>query len=40
MIDTLAVKRVEMPDFFVNGFLKLRLRLLVEHKKGNKIDRL
>jgi hypothetical protein len=35
MINTMAVKRVEMPNFFVNGFLKLRLRLLAEHKKGN-----
>jgi hypothetical protein len=35
MINTLAVKRVDMPNFFVNGFLDLRLRLLVEHKKGN-----
>lgn len=37
MINTLAVKRVEMPNFFVNGFLDLRLRLLEEHKKGNEI---
>jgi hypothetical protein len=35
MINTLAVKRVDMPNFFVNGFLDLRLRLLVEHKKSN-----
>ena len=35
MINTLAVKRVDMPNFFVNGFLDLRLRLLAEHKKGN-----
>jgi len=38
MINTLAVKRVDMPNFFVNGFLDLRLRLLAEHKKGNQIN--
>jgi hypothetical protein len=38
MINTLAVKRVDMPRFFVNGFLSLRLRLLAEHKKGNETD--
>ena len=35
MINTLTVKKVEMPQCFVNGFLDLRLRLLEEHKKGN-----
>lgn len=34
MIDTLTVKRVNMPGPFLNGFLHLRLRLLEEHKKG------
>lgn len=35
MINTLTVKKVDAPEFFINGFLKLRLRLLAEHKKGN-----
>ena len=35
MIDTLTVKRINMPGPFLNGFLHLRLRLLEEHKKGN-----
>lgn len=34
MIDTLTVKRINMPGPFLNGFLHLRLRLLEEHKKG------
>lgn len=35
MMNTLTVKRVDVPDFFIDGFLKMRLRLLPEHKKGN-----
>ena len=35
MIDTLAVKKINMHGLFVEGFLQLRLRLLEEHKKGN-----
>lgn len=35
MINTLAVKKMNLPQFFVNGLLVLRLRLLDEHKKGN-----
>jgi hypothetical protein len=38
MIDTLTVRKVGMPQFFVNGFLDLRLRLLDEHKKGNETN--
>lgn len=38
MLDTLTVKKVNAPDFFINGFLTLRLRLLVEHKKGNEVN--
>ncbi|CAF1492081.1 unnamed protein product [Adineta steineri] len=33
MIHSLAVKRINMPGPFMNGFLHLRLRLLDEHKK-------
>ncbi|CAF1170303.1 unnamed protein product [Adineta steineri] len=33
MINTLTVKRINMPKPFLNGFLNLRLRLLNEHKK-------
>ncbi len=40
MINTLAVKRINMPGLFLNGFLQLRLRLLAEHKKGNAQKRL
>ncbi len=35
MINTLTVKRINLPGPFLNGFLHLRLRLLEEHKKGN-----
>lgn len=35
MINTLTVKRVNLPRPFLNGFLHLRLRLLEEHRKGN-----
>lgn len=38
MMNTLTVKRVDVPDFFIDGFLKLRLRLLPEHKKGNEVN--
>jgi len=34
MINTLTVKRINMPGPFLNGFLHLRLRLLQEHKKS------
>ena len=34
MINNLTVKQLNMPDFFVNGFLQLRLKRLEEHKKG------
>jgi len=40
MINTLTVKRINLPRPFVNGFLHLRLRLLEEHKKGNAPNRL
>ena len=40
MINTLTVKRVNLPGPFLNGFLHLRLRLLGEHKKGNVQERL
>ncbi|CAF1017056.1 unnamed protein product [Rotaria sordida] len=33
MIHTQTVKRLKLPEPFVNGFLRLRLRLLEEHKK-------
>ncbi|CAF2242192.1 unnamed protein product [Rotaria magnacalcarata] len=33
MINELTVKQVNMPGFFINGFLDLRLRCLNEHKK-------
>ena len=38
MINTLTVKRMSLPQFFVNGLLVLRLRLLEEHKRGNEPD--
>jgi hypothetical protein len=38
MINTLAVKKVDIPRVFLNGILDLRLRLLTEHKKGNKTN--
>ena len=34
MIDRLTVKKIKMPQLFLNGFLNLRLRLLQEHTKG------
>ena len=40
MIDTLTVKRLNMPRPFLNGFLHLRLRLLEEHKKGITLNKL
>ena len=40
MINTLTVKRINLPGPFLNGFLHLRLRLLEEHKKGSVQERL
>jgi hypothetical protein len=34
MLNTLTVKRLNLPKPFLNGFLHLRLRLLEEHKRG------
>ena len=34
MINNFTVKQINMPGFFVNGFLQLRLKRLEEHKKG------
>jgi len=34
MMETLTVKPISVPRVFINGFLSLRLKLLVEHKKG------
>lgn len=34
MIQTLTVTRPRVPKLFLNGMMEIRLRLLVEHKKG------
>jgi len=36
MVNTLAVKKINLPGLFINGLLDLRLRLLKEHTKGNR----
>jgi hypothetical protein len=38
MINTLTVKKINLPRLFINGFFHLRLRLLKEHTKGNEND--
>ena len=35
MINTMSVKKPNIPGMLVNSFLQLRLILLEEHKKGN-----
>jgi hypothetical protein len=35
MMNTLTVKKVNLPRPFINGFFFLRQPLLKEHKKGN-----
>jgi pimeloyl-ACP methyl ester carboxylesterase len=36
MIDILTIKKINLPQIFLSGFLDLRLPLLEEHTKGNK----
>lgn len=34
LLSRLAAKRIRLPGLIINGFLKIRLRRLADHKQG------